>query len=112
MGKIVWNDDVAAPALVVGDQWISYDDVDSIITKTKYAMERGYAGTMVWAVDNDDFQGWCGPKYPLLNAMKDTLEAGISSPTTAQDSSSSLCSEVGIVADPESYDCSCYYYCS
>ena len=29
----VWNDEVAAPVIVNGDQWIAYDDKDSIITK-------------------------------------------------------------------------------
>merc|ERR1712212_768014 len=86
-------------------------------------MQRGYGGTMVWAVDNDDFQAVCGKRYPLLNAMKNTLESGDSSsptnapttpttPTTATttESSSPCSSGSGFVADPEG--CQCYYSCS
>ena len=30
---MVWNDEVAAPAIAYGDQWIAYDDKESIKTK-------------------------------------------------------------------------------
>jgi len=78
-GKVIWNDEVAAPALVVGDQWISYDDETSVSIKAQYAKDRGYAGTMVWSTDDDDFSGTCGSKYPLMRAIYYTLE-GESSP--------------------------------
>jgi len=123
-GQVIWNDDVAAPALVYGDQWISYDDVASVTIKAQYALDRGYGGAMVWASDDDDFQGDCGQgNYPLMNAIKKTL-AGSSSPSTQQPSSSSsapttqapssgICSGgEAIVADPSSEDCSCFYTCS
>ena len=35
-GTLVWNDDVNAPAIVVGDQWISYDDESSHKTKVGF----------------------------------------------------------------------------
>jgi len=86
-GQVIWNDDVAAPALIVGDQWISYDDETSVSIKAQYAKDRGYAGTMVWSTDDDDFQGLCGSKYPLMRAIYYTLEGENSpachvSPTT------------------------------
>ena len=34
----------------------------------------GYGGGMIWAVDLDDFNGDCGEKWPLLNAMTSALK--------------------------------------
>ena len=33
----IWNDDVAAPAIANGNQWIAYDDKDSLTTKVRAA---------------------------------------------------------------------------
>lgn len=35
---------------------------------------EGYGGGMIWAVDLDDFNGDCGEKWPLLNAMRKGLK--------------------------------------
>lgn len=65
-GQIVNHVDVSAPALVVGDQWIGYDDKESLRTKIQYMKGMGLAGVMIWALDDDDFNAICGEKYPLL----------------------------------------------
>ncbi|XP_061486368.1 chitotriosidase-1-like [Rhineura floridana] len=58
-----------------GNQWVGYDDVDSIKTKVKYLKENNLGGGMVWAMDLDDFSGsFCDQgAYPLLKAMKSEL---------------------------------------
>lgn len=33
------------------DQWISYDDHDTFVAKTKYADEHCLGGTMIWSID-------------------------------------------------------------
>ncbi|KAK7112259.1 hypothetical protein V1264_011736 [Littorina saxatilis] len=59
------------PYLVKGDQWVGYDDIDSVRGKARYAKDNGYGGVMTWALDLDDFSGtFCGQgKYPLWSAV-------------------------------------------
>ncbi|KAK7910554.1 hypothetical protein PG985_013035 [Apiospora marii] len=40
---IVWNN----------DQWISYDDEETIAAKVKFASEQGLGGLLIWSVDQD-----------------------------------------------------------
>lgn len=61
-----------APYAVQGDQWIGYDNVDSIRAKVKYVKQNQYGGSMIWTIDMDDFNGsQCGQgNYPLINILK------------------------------------------
>ena len=65
------------------DQWVGYDNQESIEKKCKYVAERRLAGAMIWSLDFDDFGGaFCGQgKYPLLTQVKKTLER-LQGPTT------------------------------
>ncbi|XP_062997962.1 chitotriosidase-1-like [Elgaria multicarinata webbii] len=58
-----------------GNQWVGYDDVDSVKNKVKYLKQNNLGGGMVWAIDLDDFKNaFCGQgAYPLLQAMKREL---------------------------------------
>lgn len=40
---IVWNN----------DQWISYDDEETIEAKVKFASDQGLGGLLIWSVDQD-----------------------------------------------------------
>ncbi|CAK8691281.1 unnamed protein product [Clavelina lepadiformis] len=81
-GTLVWNEDVNAPAMAVGDQWISYDTKDSLKRKMDFMKSKGLAGVMVWALDDDDFNNMNGDgKYPLLRSIYDYLTGG-QTPTT------------------------------
>ncbi|XP_071106908.1 chitinase-3-like protein 1 [Haliotis cracherodii] len=65
------------PYAYSGDQWVGYDDKSSIVEKMNWLMAQGYGGGMVWAVDQDDFNGdSCGEKYPLMNIIKRCLLDG------------------------------------
>ncbi|CAL4061012.1 unnamed protein product, partial [Meganyctiphanes norvegica] len=48
------------PYAYKGNQWIGYDDIDMARKKAQYAMEKGLAGTMIWAIDLADFKNTCG----------------------------------------------------
>uniref|UniRef100_A0A6J0TUD3 chitinase n=1 Tax=Pogona vitticeps TaxID=103695 RepID=A0A6J0TUD3_9SAUR len=58
-----------------GNQWVGYDDVDSIKKKVAYLKQNHLGGGMVWAMDLDDFSGsFCNQgTYPLLQTLKREL---------------------------------------
>ncbi|XP_047377282.1 chitinase-3-like protein 1 [Sciurus carolinensis] len=66
------------PYATKGNQWVGYDDQESVRNKVQYLKNRQLAGAMVWALDLDDFRGsFCGQnlRFPLINAIKDALAA-------------------------------------
>lgn len=56
---------------VKGAEWVGYDNPDTVKNKCEYALQGGYAGAMVWALDLDRFYGT--DTYPLVKAIKDTF---------------------------------------
>lgn len=55
-----------------GNQWVSYDDVESVVAKAQYTEDYGLAGVMFWSIDTDDFRAICtGISYPLLSAANE-----------------------------------------
>ncbi|CAG5136776.1 unnamed protein product, partial [Candidula unifasciata] len=86
-----WMEDELVPyAVSLKDRlWIGYDDEESVRAKVNYAKKRKLAGVMVWAIDTDDFSGHFGNqgvKYPLLTAIRDTLEGKSEDITKRKDS--------------------------
>lgn len=79
----VWNEEHQTPHAYLGDQWVGYDDTDSLEIKINWMKEQGYGGFMVWSYDLDDFNGnFCGgSKYPLLTAMNVALGSGGTNPS-------------------------------
>lgn len=63
-------DDVAkCPYAYRGDQWIGYEDEESVGHKMDFVLREGYRGVMVFNNDLDDFRGFCGPKNPLMSVI-------------------------------------------
>ncbi|XP_035789048.1 chitinase-3-like protein 1 [Anopheles albimanus] len=65
----VWDSTQMVPYGFSNNQWISYDNRQSITEKCNFALERGLAGAMVWTVDMDDFYGDCGPQFHLIQTL-------------------------------------------
>ncbi|VVC32262.1 Hypothetical protein CINCED_3A021700 [Cinara cedri] len=71
----MWDPVGLCPYMYKGDQWVGYENKTSLTYKLDYLKCKGYAGAMVWAVDMDDFHGVCGPKYPLIELIHDSMES-------------------------------------
>ena len=57
-----------------GNQWVGFDDVETIRQKSQYVLDNGFGGGMIWALDLDDFNNNCGcEKYPLLKTINRVL---------------------------------------
>ncbi|KAG8175070.1 hypothetical protein JTE90_006942 [Oedothorax gibbosus] len=70
----VYDSNARAPYAYKGDQWVSYDDMNSFNSKIDYVIEKGLGGVMLWSIDTDDFTGYCyGKKYYLLNTVANRL---------------------------------------
>ena len=71
------DDTQKVPYAVNGNQWIGFDDEQSIKDKVNFAKSRGLGGGMVWSIDTDDFHGSCGKgKFPLLKTIAHELNEG------------------------------------
>lgn len=63
-----------SPYMFRGNQWVGYDNAESIRIKTRYAVDNGLGGVMLWAVDYDDHRNRCGEgAFPLLRAIRDVI---------------------------------------
>ena len=54
----VFDDEAKANYAYKGNEWVGFDDPSSVIHKTKWIKDNGYAGGMIWSMDLDDFRGW------------------------------------------------------
>ena len=80
----VWDEEGQVPYATGGDQWVGYDNVQSIQYKVEMAKHYNLGGIMWWATDIDDFKGtFCGQgKYPLMTAAKQSWHDGYVPTTT------------------------------
>ena len=73
--KLVYdNEKRMGPYAYKGNQWVGFDDVETIKQKSEYIKNNGFGGGMIWALDLDDFNNQCGcEKYPLLKTINRVL---------------------------------------
>ncbi|GAU88514.1 hypothetical protein RvY_01201 [Ramazzottius varieornatus] len=61
------------PYAFFGNQWVSYDDSQSLEKKVQWAQNNRLQGVFIWHIGSDDLQGYCGPKFPLLKSVSEIL---------------------------------------
>ncbi|CAB3226004.1 unnamed protein product [Arctia plantaginis] len=117
------------------NNWVSYDDPESIVIKVDYAKTLGINKVMMWSIESDDFKGLCGEgANPLLKAINQaldneiehvdstttrpstigsatsTLSSSITSGTSTTESAQQYsCKQEGFI--PHSQNCSFFYMC-
>ncbi|CAK9808295.1 CHIT1 [Anthophora plagiata] len=123
---VVRDSQQRVPYAFKGNQWVGYDDAQSVREKVNFAKSLDLGGIMMWSLETDDFRGTCGQQYPLLSAVNDALRGYIPGPSPTErpnptpgpipptsapqpPPSSDVCTREGYVRDP--HDCSIFYYC-
>uniref|UniRef100_A0A224YVL7 Chitinase n=1 Tax=Rhipicephalus zambeziensis TaxID=60191 RepID=A0A224YVL7_9ACAR len=64
-----WVKYAATPYIYYKNQWVSYDDKDSVKVKVEWFLKHWFGGIFVWSLDADDYGGDCvGEIYPMVNS--------------------------------------------
>ncbi|GAB1609167.1 chitotriosidase-1-like isoform X1, partial [Argonauta hians] len=84
-GKVHRIAEQKVPYVVKGNQWIGYDDPQSLTTKVQWIKANNFGGIAVWALPLDDFGGRCGgEKYPLMKSIVRALGDKVVPPHTSR----------------------------
>ncbi|XP_070506293.1 chitinase-3-like protein 1 [Chironomus tepperi] len=80
-----WENTQKVPYAVGGNQWVGYDDAESIAYKVNYIQDNNLGGAMFWSIETEDFNNICGNgKFPLIKMTYQALigNTTITTPTT------------------------------
>lgn len=121
------DDEQRVPYIIKGNQWVGYDDIQSVKEKAEYINSLNLGGAMLWSIETDDFHGKCGETYPLLKTLNRVLRKDVKipeeppvvqpptstpqppTPTPNPPPPTGVCTKEGYVRDPK--DCSKFYFC-
>ncbi|XP_021340968.1 uncharacterized protein LOC110441967, partial [Mizuhopecten yessoensis] len=88
-GAMMYRDD-GVPYLVLGDQWIAYDDPQSLSEKTSWLIQEGYGGAMMWDLSMDNqCSNTSDTTFPLISEIVGTLRDSETQSSTSLPTSTS-----------------------
>lgn len=62
------------PFAFSGNQWVGFDDLQSINYKLDYIIRENLGGSMWWSLESDDFRNLCGHgTFPLLRLAQNVM---------------------------------------
>ncbi|CAN8005513.1 unnamed protein product [Ixodes hexagonus] len=70
----VWDTRAGCAYAYSGDQWVTFEDVQSLTLKAEYVRNRSLAGVMIWDVTSDDYRGYCGPSNILVQTLHEQFQ--------------------------------------
>ncbi|XP_001663099.2 chitinase-3-like protein 1 [Aedes aegypti] len=68
-----WDADQKVPYAYSGNQWVGFDNDESLSLKCDFVDQYELGGVMLWSIETDDFHGRCGEKFTLLNTLNSKL---------------------------------------
>ncbi|RNA03844.1 chitotriosidase-1 isoform X1 [Brachionus plicatilis] len=70
-----WSGEHQVPYAYKKNQWVGYDDSESVKIKVNYVTRHCLAGAMIWSIDLDDFSGFCSEdSFPLTRSILENLK--------------------------------------
>ncbi|KAG5681663.1 hypothetical protein PVAND_011077 [Polypedilum vanderplanki] len=70
----VWQSQQLVPYAFNGNQWVGYDDTESIRHKLQYIIDNNLAGSMWWSIETEDFHNRCGNgNSPLIRLAQEMM---------------------------------------
>ena len=71
------DENFKVPYIVENDQWVTFDDTQSVKDKVEFLESKGLAGAVVWSIEADDFRDFCNDgNFPLLRTITNGLNNG------------------------------------
>jgi len=70
---IEWDNYRSSPFMYKGVEWMSYENEQSVADKARLSTQYNLGGVMIWAVYQDDLDGVCGVKQPLLRSVNSAI---------------------------------------
>lgn len=64
----------AGPYAYNREQWVGFEDIDSVKMKAAYIKNSGFGGAVAWTIDLDDFSNrCCGGSFPFCEVSTKNL---------------------------------------
>uniref|UniRef100_A0A0P5TL21 chitinase n=1 Tax=Daphnia magna TaxID=35525 RepID=A0A0P5TL21_9CRUS len=90
-----------APYAYKSNQWIGYDDQQSLRLKAEYAMSMNLGGSMVWSIETDDFRGLChNVPFILIKTITESMNGPIVIQSTTSSTSAPVTTKATTTVSP------------